>query len=170
MRVEHPVAVQHNVALHGQHGGCRCKRQAIIERHSALQGAVAAGLQNQRMKTVVHDGVGSITVNTQGASGQQAITFSQAVLQLKLQAARQAMFGYQTGSHALKMPAHSYCICHLTRRELPHKIPPGVVDLHKTLLLQRGQCSANRGTGSPQPLCQLLLGQTLTRLKLSTQN
>ena len=50
--VEHPVAVRRHGALHGQHGGCGGKGQLVVQRHGDVQ--------NQRVKAVVHAGVGSV--------------------------------------------------------------------------------------------------------------
>ena len=168
--VEHPVAVQRHGALHRQHGGRGGEGQFVVQRHGALQGAVAAGVQDQRVKAVVHAGVGGVALQRERVVGQQAVARLQAGLQVALQLARHAVLGHQSRGHALQVAAHGNRIGHFARGELAHQVFAGVAGFDQALLLQRDERAAHRRARGAQALGQLLLGQALAGFEGAAQD
>ena len=168
--VQHPVAVGRHGALHGQHGGRGRKRQLVIQRHRPLQGPVATGVQDQRMKAVVHGCVGRVAFESQRVGQQCGVARVQAGLQVALQLARDAMLGHQPRGHALQVAAHGNSVGHFLGGVLAHLVLAGLVGLDQAFAFQRGQRRTHRRTRGAQPLGQLLLGQALTGREFAPKN
>lgn len=132
--------------------------------------AVAAGVQDQRVKAVVHAGVGGVALQRERVVGQQAVARLQAGLQVALQLARHAVFGHQARGHALQVAAHGNRIGHFARGELAHQVFAGVAGLDQALLLQRDEGAAHRRARCAKALGQLLLRQALAGLEGAAQN